>query len=260
MTKYYIHISDEKPTNLAKGISFELDSENNQENKMYVVSEHEYNDMVTEWDSVKNEYMRNLTDNVISILSDTNVQHSEDAYKIAQIGDSTKYYTYPSLKSKLDDLTNNKADKSKVSQLETDLGSRATNTKVNAVDKKIDDLTANLTWKKIPNFEKSETYNGITGTIKGYYNDYFVTIIIHKFPKNFTTTYQYSDIVTNFLVPEPYRPITLVQESGGDYYGTQCAVSDWGAIRVRHTKLETARISAYITYPRIVEEEEEDET
>ena len=82
MTKYYIHISDEKPTNFAKGISFEVDSESNAEDKLYVVNKHEHEEMVEEWDSVKNEYLRKVTNDVISILSDTNVALKSKSFSV----------------------------------------------------------------------------------------------------------------------------------------------------------------------------------
>lgn len=250
MTKYYIHISDEKPTNFAKGISFEVDSESNTEDKLYVVNKHEHEEMIEEWDNVKNEYLRKVTNDVISILSDTNVQHSEDAYKIAQMGDSTKYYTYPQLKQLLDGLTENKADTSRVSQIETDLGTKATTNKVNIVEKKVDDLSSDLNWQRIPNFEDTATYKGTTGTVKGYYNKHFVVIIIDKFPKTISTTGQYSNL-TDVTIPDGYQPISLLQHSGGEYYNSQIAITTNGTLRVRHTKLETIRITTQIIYPRI---------
>ena len=268
MSKYYIRITDTEPLPSEKGLYFELNTDELDGDKFFVVRKNEYNDLVDDFvelgeqfeeviDNFENSSV--VQDAISDIMSDPtfNVQGSTKLVK----PNSTNNYTYDSLTTELnakaDILSLN--DKLDISDVDDALSSSSINPVQNKViatelenksnishthdgryytETEIDDK---LNWKKA-------TLSNMSGC-NLYYNSLFCHFTFNA-KYSVSTTGQYVKLVSG-TIPSSYRPKVVVTIPNDGNMQIRMKITDDGEFMVdTPSKLNSTNLRGSITWAR----------
>lgn len=236
MVKYYIRISETKPLPSDEGLYFELTTEQGGEDKLLVLTQMEYNDVINEFNTIKQnfeeEYVQPIVEREVTDYMG-GLDNVENATYVKQANGNNKY-SYDALKS----LFDSKLD---ISSVDSALSSVSSNPVANSVLKTALDGKASSSHTHDDRYYTETEINNDLGwkqlsltNMSGcalYYNKYFCHFIINK-----STTLPKAGVATNLVtgtIPSGYRPkLTITRwNDGASTANVRFKVTDGGAVQ-----------------------------
>ena len=158
MGKYYIRISDEVPDDSERALWVEVDNDS-----IFLVDKNEYTKLRDTFRSIesnlKGEYISGLVQEELSEKLDNpqfTVENSDKAYKLVDVSNPTKKYTYSDVKSELSKKADKTTVDASISGLDTSISELQNN--VQTLNNSKSDKTHNHTgWSKVVDIGDSAT-------------------------------------------------------------------------------------------------------
>lgn len=209
MVKYYIRISETKPLPSDEGLYFELTTEQGGEDKLLVLTQMEYNDVINEFNTIKQnfeeEYVQPIVEREVTDYMD-GLDNVENATYVKQANGNNKY-SYDALKS----LFDSKLD---ISSVDSALSSASSNPVQNSVLKTALDGKASSSHTHDDRYyTESEINNDLgwkqltlsnMGACKLYYNKYLCNLRLDG-SYNLNTAGAFTKLFTG-SIPSSHRP------------------------------------------------------
>lgn len=215
MVKYYVKITEEEPPLEDSALWFELQTDDETgKAELFALSKNRFDDLVEEFDDVKNhlkeEYIQPVIDDAIDDYMETfDISSVEKATKLIDSEDDAYYYSYSSLNDALDTKVN-------VSSVDSSLSTSSTNPVQNkvvatALNSKADSTTVtslqNTVNGKAPTSHNHNTWTArsITNGII-YYNSQLRIAYFKYYNESYKFTSTSNTKIHSGLVPSDLRP------------------------------------------------------
>lgn len=234
--RYYIRISEDEPLPVEKGLSFELNTQESDTDKLFVLSDKQYNSLIARLgEAVENFEDSDLLESVINSKvesMDLEVPLSTNSLYVKHPTTNEKYgyddleESFSNIEEEMLSLNSSKADNGTIISLQSNITDLSNVLNSHTHDDRYyteSEINTNLNWKQL-------SLTNMSGCAL-YYNKYFCHFIINK-----STTLPKAGVATNLVtgtIPPGYRPkLTITRwNDGASTANVRFKVTDDGAVQ-----------------------------